>query len=713
MRQAVLNSAKMAVFQDNNSIPFGAMGEFVYLRTYSPYDHEQGRRENFFETTARWINYNIGLDTVMTERERYNEASEMLEHATRLGVFPSGRTMWVGGRTPAFSSPQANFNCSFRAVDSFDAFADIMELSMVGSGIGFSVEHKYISGLIGLRKVEINLEPYQPLAAEQRRDSTWTQFVSPDEAIVHVGDSRSGWVSALRESLFLCSTQSEIKKINYNFDNVRDEGEVLKTFGGRASGPYPLYDLFSMIHLIGTLQEEAVYSAEEIQIASERGHILPELTPGRWTSIMALDLANMIGQCVVVGGVRRTAQIALGDSNDEAFRTAKSNLWDPATGQVRKPWRTCSNNSVMFYEKPDRQEIDRILHTVRDNGEPGFINAAEASRRRPNFAGLNPCAEILLDNRGVCNLSTVNVSAYIEDGKLNLDKLLDAFVLATRIGVRQTCVDLSLPEWSKVQKRDRLVGVSMTGWVDMLEALGKWEDKEWQAQLLRVLRSRIHQECDEYSERLGIPRPLLATTVKPEGTLSKIPTVSSGLHPNMAPYYLRRVRTDAKDPVALTARMMGIPVEPLIGNNLPTTLDEAKTWVFEFPVKTKATRTTYEFGAIEMLEQYKMFMEHYVDHNASNTIYVRDDEWDAVGDWLYENWDIFVGISFMRFFDARNAPFPQMPEQIITEEEYEERIKNFPREFDYKLLEAYDQMANHNDIVLMEDACASGACPVR
>lgn len=309
--------------------------------------------------------------------------------------------------------------------------------------------------------------------------------------------------------------------------------------------------------------------------------------------------------------------------------------------------------------------------------------------------------EVLLDDRQTCNLVTTNVMAHVKDGKLDVKSLLRTHELLTRASFRLTLVELELPEWDYKLKRDRLLGVSITGYQDAINAVGMTISE--QKVILRALRDVARRSADELADTLGVNRSLLVTTLKPEGTLSLLPTVSSGLHFSHSPYYVRRIRINAEDALVKVCQELGYPVYPENG----FTIENARTLVIEFPVKAPEGKTKYDVSAIEQLEIYKMFMEHYVDHNASITVSVRENEWDLVEDWVYENWDSVVGISFLSLDDSY---YPLLPYETITKEEYETRLSNM-RHFDHNLLKKYESSDEEHE--LDDSECVSGACPIR
>ena len=665
--------------------PMGQLGAFVYTRTYSRFLPRLGRREFWWETVRRAVEYNCSL--APTSRE---EAEKLFDNIYHMRQFLSGRTLWVGGTPVAELYPMANYNCAFTVIDSFTAYHDLFYLLMVGSGVGVRVLQSDADKLPPVRTdLEILHKSYDPVPPYARLEYTDLTFAH-DTATLNVGDSKEGWAQALTHYFDLLSNREyrKIHRLIVVYDSIRPKGERLRTFGGTASGFGSMMAMIDKIHKV-------------ITAAGQReGAVWVSLRP-----IDLLDIANIIGENVVSGGVRRTSEIGLIDADDQACIQAKSNLYR----QVRGRWeidksiahRQMSNNSIFYRKKPTREKLHWHLQQMRYSGEPGWINEEAGARRRPNFSGCNPCGEILLDSNGLCNLTTVNVMAFVKDGKLDRDALLEAQRLSVRAGYRMTCRALELHRWNAVQQRDRLLGCSLTGWQDMVNAAGL--DREAQIALLEELRRTAHDAAKSIAERLGGRTPLLVTTLKPEGTLSLLPTVSSGVHYSHAPYYIRRVRITAADPLCKVCEELGYPVLPEVGQDP----DDPTTKVVEFPVKAPEGRVKADVSAIEQLETYKMFMEHYVDHNCSITVHVRENEWDAVEQWVWDNWDDVVALSFLSYDDSF---YELMPYEAISKEEYERRLAEM-KPFNPSLLSRYEQQETELDIG--DSECVNGVCPVR
>ncbi|MDD7730446.1 MAG: ribonucleoside-triphosphate reductase, adenosylcobalamin-dependent [Clostridia bacterium] len=665
--------------------PMEQLGSFVYTRTYSRFLPRLGRREFWWETVRRAVEYNCSL--APTPRE---EAEKLYDNIYHMRQFLSGRTLWVGNTPVADEYPMANYNCAFEVIDDYHAYHDLFYLLMVGSGVGVRVLKEDAEKLPKIRtNVKILHKAYDARQAEDRLEFTDVNFTN-DSATLSVGDSKEGWAQALGHyfNILTNSEYAKVKEIVVVYDSIRPRGERLKNFGGTASGYESMMTMLDKIHKV-------------IRAAGARDNaVRTQLQP-----IDLLDIANIIGENVVSGGVRRTSEIGLIDANDKTCIEAKSHLYRQVNGrwEIDKSiaHRQMSNNSIYYREKPSREMLHWHLQQMRYSGEPGWINEEAGRKRRPNFNGCNPCGEILLDSHGLCNLTTLNVMAFVHDGKLDEKGLLEAQRLSARAGYRMTCRELEIHRWNQVQQRDRLLGCSLTGWQDMVNATGL--DREGQIELLKKLRQTAHDAADKIAGRLGGKKPLLVTTVKPEGTLSLLPTVSSGVHYSHAPYYIRRIRISATDPLCRVCEDLGYPVFPEVGQDP----ENPVTKVVEFPVKAPAGVVKADVSAIQQLENYKMFMQYYVDHNCSITVHVREDEWDAVEDWVWENWDDVVALSFLSYDDNF---YELLPYEEITKEEYEKR-KAAMRPFNPSLLSKYE--FDETELDIGDSECVNGVCPVR
>ncbi|WP_324824426.1 ribonucleoside-triphosphate reductase, adenosylcobalamin-dependent [Sinanaerobacter sp. ZZT-01] len=667
--------------------PMNQLGNFVYYRTYSRWVPEEMRREYWWETVRRSVEYNCSL--IPTSKE---EAEKLYRNVYDLKQFLSGRTFWVGSTDVSKYYPMSNFNCSFQVIDSFASFRDVFYLLMVGSGVGVRILKSDIEKLPMVRTdVEIIHESFTPILKTLRQDSTALEFTHNDTVKITIGDSKEGWVQSLDYYLrVLYSTEyRKIKTIILNYDHVRAKGEKLKTFGGTASGHSSMKNMFIKINKV---IEKAGHRSTTNKV---------KLKP-----IDCLDIANVIGENVVVGGVRRTAEIVLIDQDDKECIQAKSELYK----KVDEKWvidqeiahRQMSNNSIYYTSKPTRAQLHWHLQQMRYSGEPGWVNQEAGLKRRPNFAGVNPCAEILLDSKGLCNLTTVNVMAFVrDDNTLDYEGLMEAQRLSARAGYRMTCTELEIPEWNAVQQRDKLLGCSLTGWQDMVNALHY--SKEEQIQLLRDLKEEARKAAENYANEMGMQEPLLVTTIKPEGTLSLLPVVSSGVHFSHAPYFIRRIRISSDDPLTKVCEELGYPVHPEVGQDK----ENCVTKVVEFPVKAPEGKFKADVSAIEQLEIYKMFMTEYVEHNCSITVHVRDHEWEEVEQWVWENWEDTVALSFLSFEDNF---YELLPFEGISEEEYEKR-REAMNPFVPSLISKYEKEEVQYDIG--DEGCEAGVCPIR
>ncbi len=666
--------------------PMKQLGNFVYYRTYSRWLPIEKRREYWWETVRRAVEYNCSL--VPTTKDE----AEKLYDNFNLRQFLSGRTFWVGGTDVTTHYPMANFNCAFTVINDFGVFKDLFYLLMVGSGVGIRILKDDTNRLPKLRSnFEIVHEDYTPIAKHLREDSTSLEFMHNNTVKIHIGDSKEGWVQSLDFYLKVLYS-NEYRNINtiiISYNHVRPKGEPLKTFGGTASGHASLKNMF--IKMTKVIKRRGILDGEDYV----------KLKP-----IDCLDMANIIGENVVVGGVRRTAEIVLVDADDRECIEAKSNLYKQIDGQ----WivdhdiihRQMSNNSIYYREKPTREQLHWQIEQMRYSGEPGWVNEVAGAKRRPNMNGVNPCGEILLNANGLCNLTTINVFAFVRpDGTLDHDGLMEAQRLSARSGYRMTCVELEIPVWNYVQNEDKLLGCSLTGWQDMVNAMKYTRDQE--AKLLRNLRDVAQSSANHYATEIGQNKPLLVTTVKPEGTLSQLPVVSSGVHYSHSPYYIRRVRINADDPIVKVCEELNYPIFPEVGQELET----CTTKVVEFPIKAPDGITKYDVTAIDQLENYQLFMENYVDHNCSITIHVREHEWIEVEQWVWDHWDDVVALSFLALEDNF---YQLLPYEAIEEEEYNKRVAEM-KPFLTNLLSKYEK--KELDIDIGNDGCDNGVCPIR
>lgn len=575
------------------------------------------------------------------------------------------------------------------AMDDIKKFSELIFVLTLGTGAGISVERKYVNKLPKVNsKIDIIHKNYVPVAKRQRKEHTELIEKSRDVLEIVIGDSKFGWAKAV-DMYFEIITSKQYADVDFvllNYDNVRPAGERLKTFGGFASGHTALSMMFEKIN---NLIKAKVEKQSEV--------IWQSLKP-----VDCLDICTIIAENVVSGGTRRSAEIMFCDPDEKDVLDAKSNIYyqnDSGAWVTNKAieHRTLSNNTVLYQKRPSKEELHNHFQKMILSGEPAIGNFEEMLRRRADVQGGNPCFEILLRDRGVCNLTEVNVKAFVsEDGVFDLAGLLRAQELSARMGYRMATIELELHEWNLTNIEDRLTGCSLTGVMDALNMLNY--SKEETAKLLRDLRDAAVNSANDLADKLKMNRPKLVTAIKPSGTISQLPTVSSGMHYSHSPYFIRRVRVGINDPIVPAMKEMGFEC-----------IEESMSKVvFEFPVQAPEGKTKYDVGAVEQLEMYKMFMDNYVQHNASNTIHVREHEWQDVEDWVYENWDSMVGVTFLSLDDSF---YPLMPYEAITKEQYLEMKAKTPK-FNPAVLTKYENFDEDEEVELDAD-CDSGACPVR
>lgn len=667
--------------------PFQPLGEFVYYRTYSRWVPYEKRREYWWETVRRAIEFN----TTLVPNVPKEEAQMLFENMFQLKQFISGRTMWVGLTDISKEYGIANYNCAFTIIDDFAKFKELFYILMLGTGVGFRILKKDVEKLQPIRtKFTLIHDNYNPVPKSKREENSSMQFTGT-KAEITVGDSKEGWTQAL-DVFFKILYDRDYKKVDtiiMNYNNVRPKGEKLRRFGGTASGHESLKVMFEKIkNVLLKLNKEEI---------SDYCKLRP---------VHCLDIANIIGENVVVGGVRRTAEIGLLDADDKESIEAKSALFtqDESGNWIENKsisHRKMSNNSIYYFNKPSREQLHWQLKQMRYSGEPAFINVEAAKKRREDFEGVNPCVEILLRDRGLCNLTTVNMMAFVKDGKLDKRGLLEAQRLSARAGLRMTCLPLELNRWNLTQHEDRLLGCSLTGFQDAMNEIGY--TKSQQENLLEELNRAANDAARQYATELNINAPKLVCTIKPEGTISQLPGVSSGVHFSHSPYYIRRIRINATDPLVKVCEELNYPVLPEVGQDLET----CSTKVVEFPVKAPIGKTKYDVSAIEQLEIYKMFQKYYTDHNTSITVHVRDNEWDGVEHWMWENWDDVVAVSFLSLDDNF---YPLLPYESIDEKEYHRRVDEM-KHFVPSLLSKYEVF--ESDIDVGKSDCINNVCPIR
>ena len=638
--------------------------EYIHLSRYARWDYDNGRRETWDETVERYFNF---FSEWLEEKHDYKlengERTELENAVKELKVMPSMRCLMTAG--PALKKENtAGYNCSYVKVDSPRSFDEILYVLMNGTGVGFSVEEEYTAQM--------------PVVPEELYETDTT---------IIVADSKLGWAKAFKELVSLLYG-GHIPK--WDVSKVRPAGAPLKTFGGRASGPEPLVDLFSFT------------------INTFRGATGRKLKP-----IECHDIVCKTAEIVVVGGVRRSALISLSDLNDREMRFAKSGQWWEQDVQ-----RALANNSVNYKEKPDVGTFMREWLSLYDSksGERGIYNGLSAKRAverlneryrdgsgdyirrrdaREDF-GTNPCSEIILRSREFCNLSEVVVRR--RDTRESLKaKVKHATILGTFQSTLTEFKYLSR-EWKRNCDEERLLGVSLTGIMDNPLTNGT---KNGLKELLEELRDVAYETNKEWADRLGIPHAAAITCVKPSGTVSQLVDSASGIHARHNPFYIRTVRADNKDPLCKLMQEMGFPNEPDVTKPDHTT-------VFSFPMKSpKDAVFRMDMSALEQLELWKTYQESWCEHKPSVTISVKEDEWVDVAAWVYENFDSISGISFLPFSEH---VYRQAPYQDCTEEEYNEALEQMPKNVDWAELSKYE--SQDYTVSSQELACVAGGCEV-
>ena len=620
--------------------------QFIHKSRYARWLPDEGRRETWHETVNRYVDF-------WKDRGQIDEtvALKMFNAIHNMEVMPSMRCMMTAG--PALAKDNvAGFNCSYLAIDSPRSFDELMYVLMCGTGVGFSVERNFITKL--------------PVIAES--------FHTTDSVIV-VSDSKIGWASAFRELIAMLYA-GKIPK--WDMSKVRLSGARLKTFGGRASGPDPLVDLFN-------------FCVEIFQKAAGR----------KLTSIECHDVVCKIADIVVVGGVRRSALISLSNLSDPRMAKAKSGNWWELEGQ-----RRLANNSVAYTEKPDFESFLGEMQNMYESkaGERGIFSRVAAQKiaarngRRDSEQdfGTNPCSEIILRSNQFCNLSEIVVR---EDD--TLDSLKKKAEMAAIIGTLQaTLTDFRYLRscWKRNTEEEALLGVSMTGIMDHY-LLSKGESKDLEKWLEQV-RDVTVKTNKKWSEKLGINQSAAITCVKPSGTVSQLVDSASGIHPRFSKHYIRRVRSDKKDPLAVFMEQSGFPVEQDVMS--------PSSAVFSFPVKAPDTSVTVkQVGAMQQLELWKAYQNHWCEHKPSITVYYTDNEFLQVAQWIWENFDLCSGISLLPYSDH---VYQQAPYEDIDAEKYEELLAAMPEGVDWEDLGKFE--TEDNTTGSQELACVGGACEI-
>ena len=624
---------------------------FIAKSRYSRYLDDQGRREHWNETVARYFDF---MTKNLKEKNNYDLTPELraeLEDAVvHLDVVPSMRAIMTAGAALERQNVAA-FNCSYLPIDDPKAFDEAMYILLCGTGVGFSVEQQYVKQL--------------PEVPDKLFDS---------ETTISVSDSKEGWAKSLRQLIALLYS-GEIPK--FDLSKVRPAGARLKTFGGRASGAKPLEDLFK-------------FTINKFKSAQGR----------RLSSIECHDILCKIGEVVVVGGVRRSAMISLSDLSDDKMAHAKAGAWWDGQGQ-----RALANNSATYAEKPSIGQFMREWTSIYEShsGERGIFNrdasqkqAAKNGRRDATYDfGTNPCSEIILRPYQFCNLSSCIVRS--DDTMASLERKIK---LATILGTFQATLT-NFPYlrkiWQKNTEEEALLGVSMTGILDNA-LLNNPDDVELPKRLEKLRDVAINTNL-EFSGAVGINQSVAVTAIKPEGTVSQLCSTASGIHPQHSKYYIRRVRADNKDPLTQFMIQSGFVAEPCV-------MKPDSTTVFSFPVKVAdGALLREELSALKHLKLWLLFQRHYCEHKPSVTISVKEDEWMEVGAWVWEHFDEVTGVSFL---PMDGGTYKQAPYEECTEEQYNQLKMLVPDAVDWDNFKEFDDNVEGAQML----SCTAGGCSI-
>ena len=621
-----------------------AYQQYIHKSRYARYLPEEQRRETWEETIDRYLNFWVEKGKLTLE-----EANGIFADIHDLNVMPSMRALMTAGEALDRDNV-AGFNCSYLPIDHPKAFDEMMYVLMCGTGVGFSVERQYVSKL--------------PEVAEEFHDT---------DTVIHIADSKIGWAKAYRELISLLYS-GQLPK--WDVSGVRLAGAALKTFGGRASGPEPLVDLFN-------------FTVSVFREAAGR----------KLSSIECHDLCCKIAQIVVVGGVRRSALISLSNLTDDRLRRCKSGQW-----WQDNPQRGLANNSACYTEKPDFEAFLNEWKSLYESrsGERGMFSrvasqkqAAKNERRDATYDfGTNPCSEIILRPYQFCNLSEVVVRATDTLSDLKR-KVRTATILGT---LQATLTDFRYLRkvWKNNTEEEALLGVSLTGIMDHPTLSGR-RDKGVLKTWLTELREEAIATNKSWADRLSINTSTAITAVKPSGTVSQLVDSASGIHPRYAQQYIRRVRADARDPLCAVLEAAGIPVEDDVMS--------PSTKVFSFPIQSpEGAVVASEMGAMEQLELWEIYQDFWCEHKPSMTCYYRDDEFLEVGQWLYNKFDKISGVSFLPYSEHT---YQQAPYEPIDEETYETLKAEFPETIDWNISENSDMTEGSQTL-----ACTGNNCEI-
>lgn len=622
------------------------LAEFVYYRTYSRWIEAEGRRETWIETIDRYVDF---MREQLGEKLSGEEYAEVRSAMLTQQVMPSMRLMWAAGKA-ARNNHVAAYNCSFIAPTRLDDFAEIMFLLMCGVGVGFSVESQNVQLLPIIRRQSGHMLPAHI-----------------------VDDSKEGWGNAVKAGL---AAWYEGKDVRFDFSNVRPAGARLYTMGGRSSGPGPLRSLLDFAR---------------IKILANQGK--------RLSNLDVHDIICKIGEVVEMGGVRRSALISLSDFDDDDLRQAKSGHF-----YINNPQRSMANNSAVYESRPRAVDfLEEWLALAKSgSGERGLFNRGGLSEQLPQRrwqmfqpywprCGVNPCGEIVLRSKQFCNLTEVVARA--DDTR---ESLMKKMRLATLLGTYQSSLTdfpYISPEWKSNCEEERLLGVSITG---------QWDcPAVREPAVLRELRDYAIAVNRDYAARFGVNASAAITCVKPSGTVSQLVDSASGMHPRYAQYYLRRIRISATDPLFAMLKEQKFPYQPEVGQLEAS----ATSFVFEFPMRAPTgCITRNDLDAQAQLEYWKTVKLNYTEHNPSVTVSVATDEWISTAHWIYDNWPIVGGLSFLPKSDS---VYELAPYEEITEVEYQRRVASLPA-VDFSYIVAYEKEDTTKGA--KEFACVAGQC---
>ena len=595
---------------------------------YARWLDDEGRRETFSETAKRYTDYWLNKDKITAE-----EADRLTKAITSLSVVPSMRALWTAGEALDRDNA-AGFNCCYTAVDHVRAFDEAFYLLMCGCGVGFSVERQNIAKL--------------PEVPEDMHAS---------DTVINVPDSKQGWASSLRQLISLLYSGHVPK---WDVSNVRPSGARLKTFGGRASGPQPLVDLF------------------EFTVRVFKGAAGRQLN-----SIECDDIMTKIGEAVVVGGVRRSAMISLSNVSDDRMRMAKSGAWYDAHGH-----RALANNSAAYTEKPDFAVFQAEMKALYESysGERGIFNREGARKKLRDHGrrehdqewGGNPCLEVILRPNQMCNLSEVVIRE--NDTLASLKKKVEVAAIFGTLQSTLTDFRYLRKVWKDNCDEERLLGVSMTGICDHAVMSGQ-EGMEKLSSWLRQLRDHAEKVNEEWAERLGVNPSASVSVIKPSGTVSQLVDASSGIHPRYSDYYIRRIRQSTNDPLTSFLIDQGVPHEKCV-------MQPETTVVFDFYVKApEHALTTSQVGTIDQLELAKCYGENWATHTVSCTTYYTDDSWYDACSWMWKNWDSLIGMSFL---PHDGGTYQQAPYEEIDEATFSYAVNGI-NPIDWSMLPSYER----------------------